>query len=547
MRRFFISALVGLLAVAFAVPAIAANPDQPNGFFVFSGFMGGKCRTMDLPCAAAATFTKGDVVTYSSGVTIATGASTTDILGVTAEACTAGVPAAGDYVSVVLAEGCIFKAQTSGTAAQATDQFAIHDFEGTTGIHEVDEDGTTAPVFQILGLVRKPNNAWGANAEVYGVFVRTQATWQDVGLADISTSIITANSGLSYSQSTGLAVVLETAKGLSMGANGLAVVIEASKGLAVGASGLATVIEASKGLTVGASGLATVVDADSMSAGAGGLAVVLQASKGLEASSGLGVVIEASKGLAVGASGLATVIEASKGLTVGASGLSTVVDSDSMSVGAGGLAVALQASKGLEASSGLGIVIEASKGLAVGASGLATVIEASKGLTVGASGLATVLETNKGLAVGASGLAVDYDGANIGINGSNKLDIKERCFIAGGMGDDETSQIPFVFPVAGTVQTTAYIVSEVGVAAHDTNYYSIDISDAGGNDMTAADRTTKITGGTAITALAPWALTLDQNLTVTAGEGGYLLFTESAAATDLSESNISVMFCIDTF
>ncbi len=66
------------------------------------------------------------------------------------------------------------------------------------------------------------------------------------------------------SDSTGLGLVIEANKGLSVGASGLATVIEANKGLSVGASGLATVIEANKGIVVGANGLSIDLDASSI-------------------------------------------------------------------------------------------------------------------------------------------------------------------------------------------------------------------------------------------------------------------------------------------
>jgi hypothetical protein len=542
MKRLLISLalVVGMLA---SVNVHAANPDRPYGFAPY-----GPCSSLNHSCGGSATFVKGDVVYLASGVVeIVTAGTTREVYGVAAEGCTSGTPDSGSYVAIYPAEDCIFQGQTSGTGA-ITQLGTTVDIEGATSAMEVNENATSAPNFKMLGLVGTPDNSWGANAQVFGRFTRPQGTWSDVNYDDIATTIVRADYGLSHSQSTGLQVDIAAANsglefsggdlaidlaasnpglqfssdelallvlantGLTVGATGLTTVIEANKGLAVGASGFATVLEANKGLEVGASGLAITVDADSMSVGASGIAAALQSNKGLEASTGLGVVVDANS-MSVGAGGIAAVLQSNKGLEASA-GLGVLVDANSMSVGAGGIAAVLQASKGLEASSGLGVV----------------------------------LESNKGLSVGASGIAVDYDGSNISINGSNQLDIKERCMVVTFLGDSADKHRPFTVPWAGTVQATWWLVSQVAtVGSGATTRWEFDISDSAGNDMTATDWTTQTAE---LAADVPVALTVDQNRVVTAGEGLYIDLIETdggGAPTDLSGSWMAATICIDTF
>ncbi len=100
---------------------------------------------------------------------------------------------------------------------------------------------------------------------------------------------------------------------------------------------------------------------------------------------------------------------------------------------------------------------------------------------------------------------------------------------------------PKEFPegVTGLVIDDVVLVSDTGVTAHDTNYWSFQIAnltDAG--NLMAAAVTTKATGGTAITADTGYRLTPDQNNTLGVMEVIEFQATEAATATDLSGAQL---------
>ena len=174
-----------------------ANVDAPNGFTPVRHLTGGTIRMEEMPLASAeaAAIFSGDVVELQAGGTIKVGTATsgtaacgvfagcsyTDVSGnkVFNKQWPAGQVTQGsaDAIAYVYSDPMIvFAAQTSGTAAKA-DNGALVDLEATAGDtatgrsrQEIDEDASTEDQFRQIGLVQKPDNAWGANAEIEVVF-----------------------------------------------------------------------------------------------------------------------------------------------------------------------------------------------------------------------------------------------------------------------------------------------------------------------------------------------------------------------------------------
>ncbi len=84
-----------------------------------------------------------------------------------------------------------------------------------------------------------------------------------------------------------------------------------------------------------------------------------------------------------------------------------------------------------------------------------------------------------------------------------------------------------------------YLVSDTGVAANDTNYYSFQVQNLTESEaLLSSAQTTQATGGTAITADEPYALTPDQNQVISDGDVLELQITETVTATDLTGAEI---------
>ena len=169
-----------------------ANLDAPNGFTPIRHLSGGVIRMEELPIAkeTAAAIFSGDLVDLlATGFIKVATATTVQHVGVFA-GCkytdAAGRiiyskywPAAqatlndADAVAYVYADpNIVFAVQTSGTGAFA-DNGKFMDLEATAGStatgrssQEANENATSVNVLRQLGLVNKPGNAWGANAEI---------------------------------------------------------------------------------------------------------------------------------------------------------------------------------------------------------------------------------------------------------------------------------------------------------------------------------------------------------------------------------------------
>ena len=83
------------------------------------------------------------------------------------------------------------------------------------------------------------------------------------------------------------------------------------------------------------------------------------------------------------------------------------------------------------------------------------------------------------------------------------------------------------------------LVSDTAVAANDTNYYSFQVQNLTQSEaLLSSAQTTQATGGTAITADTPYAVTPDQNQVISDGDVLELQVTETGVATDLTGAEI---------
>ena len=171
-----------------------ANLDNPNGFTPVRHLTGGIIRTEEMPIASeeADAIFSGDVVMAVAGGTIKVGTATA---GLAATGIFAGCfftavdgkptfskhwPAgqvATDAIAYVYADPMIvFSAQTTGDGV-LTDNGALLDLTATVGStttgrskQEINEAASTVDQFRQLGLVKRADNAYGANAEMEVVF-----------------------------------------------------------------------------------------------------------------------------------------------------------------------------------------------------------------------------------------------------------------------------------------------------------------------------------------------------------------------------------------
>lgn len=146
-----------------------ANVDNAVGFSPDGHMTGGEIRV--IPMTTAGTVYKGDAVTAGTGGTIT--ASTAGI-GATVVGVASQYALTGNVIGVWADPDIIFKVQCS-TAIAATDVFVTSDHIAGGGDsntylsgHYIDLD--SGGQFQVIGLVDAPGNAWGANADVRGIF-----------------------------------------------------------------------------------------------------------------------------------------------------------------------------------------------------------------------------------------------------------------------------------------------------------------------------------------------------------------------------------------
>lgn len=139
---------------------------------------------------------------------------------------------------------------------------------------------------------------------------------------------------------------------------------------------------------------------------------------------------------------------------------------------------------------------------------------------------------------------IDYN-RNIrsGLHGSN------TCIIGTVSGTDEKRI--FVAPLANEVPPgmcikidRIYLTEETGVAAHDTNYWSFQVSvkTPAALDLLSSAVTTKITGGSAMVQDTPWVITPNQNAVLRPGSVLELTMTKAASAANLDELTATVIW-----
>lgn len=173
-----------------------ANVDNPNGFTPVRHLSGGTIRMEEMPIAkeTAAAIYSGDLVTLLGTGFISVGtASTVDLIGVFA-GCSYRNPK-GEYVYskhwpagqatlkdlaavgyVYSDPNIVFSVQTSGTGAFADNGvwMDMEDSESTTALknntgrsaQEANENASSANVLRQIGLVKRPDNAYGTNADI---------------------------------------------------------------------------------------------------------------------------------------------------------------------------------------------------------------------------------------------------------------------------------------------------------------------------------------------------------------------------------------------
>ncbi|WP_387795992.1 tail fiber protein, partial [Photorhabdus sp. RM125S] len=106
---------------------------------------------------------------------------------------------------------------------------------------------------------------------------------------------------------SGVAVIANTSKGISVDGSGVAVIANTSKGISVDNTGVAVIANASKGISVDGSGVAVIANTSKgISVDGSGVAVIANTSKGISVdSSGVAVKVKANGGIKVDANGVA--------------------------------------------------------------------------------------------------------------------------------------------------------------------------------------------------------------------------------------------------
>lgn len=152
-----------------------ANADKPFGFRFAYTEHGGPPAIHVYKCTAAIVY-PGDQLHLDGSGRVNSAASSDSCMGVAATYA-AAVADTEVFVYDDLAN-TVFTVQADG--ADLADDTVIglfYDVTATTGNtttfqskHELDSDASTADTLELIGLVDKPGNAWGANCEVYVKF-----------------------------------------------------------------------------------------------------------------------------------------------------------------------------------------------------------------------------------------------------------------------------------------------------------------------------------------------------------------------------------------
>jgi len=103
--------------------------------------------------------------------------------------------------------------------------------------------------------------------------------------------------------------------------------------------------------------------------------------------------------------------------------------------------------------------------------------------------------------------------------------------------------VPYDMPqgVKGVTIDDVIIVTETTITAHDANFWSFQIADlTNSTNLLAAAKTTKATGGTAITGDTAYRITPDQNNT-TLGAGTVIEFQATKASSATTAEALAVI------
>ena len=116
--------------------------------------------------------------------------------------------------------------------------------------------------------------------------------------------------------------------------------------------------------------------------------------------------------------------------------------------------------------------------------------------------------------------------------------LKKTSVATLGGWDGTDQRYMFVAPYDCRIDQVC-LVSDTAVAANDTNYYSFQVQNLTQSEaLLSSAQTTQATGGTAITADTPYAVTPDQNQVISDGDVLELQVTETGVATDLTGAEI---------
>ena len=161
------------------------------------------------------------------------------------------------------------------------------------------------------------------------------------------------------------------------------------------------------------------------------------------------------------------------------------------------------------------------------------------GLGVGAKGSEVVVASSTGRLY-QQGTAVTATGAQL-----NKASYITPMLTLGAIAAT-TNFCAFIAPAAGSLNSCK-IVTKDAITANDTNYWTIALVDkgaAGAGTDKIAEKTTKVTGGTAFAAYTAWDIgTLSATHKVlAAGDVVCLTFTKDASATAFAEAAVMLEF-----
>jgi hypothetical protein len=145
-----------------------ANADNANGFQYQYRYGGSPVPiaygTVDTNISIA----EGDALVLEDdgylALATATKASTLGIWGIAKEAVTGAAGVRPEIALIPASKDIVFMAQTSGTASVGLRGSSVT-LEGTTGIQEINEDGTTKGLFRVID--KHPDDTWAANTRLY--------------------------------------------------------------------------------------------------------------------------------------------------------------------------------------------------------------------------------------------------------------------------------------------------------------------------------------------------------------------------------------------